>query len=56
MGLATEIAKKNNSALPLGEAAEALYDKAIQDQPELATRDFSSVYKYLQAKSQGAGQ
>lgn len=56
MGLATEIAKKNNSALPLGEAAEELYEKAIQDQPELAARDFSSIYKYLRTRSQGADQ
>lgn len=56
MGLATEIAKKNNSAMPLGEAAEALYEKAIQDEPELAAQDFSSIYKYLRTRSQGADQ
>jgi 3-hydroxyisobutyrate dehydrogenase len=56
MGLATEIAKKNHSPLPLGELAEALYAKSIQEQPELATRDFSSVYKYLKSRTQGAGQ
>lgn len=56
MGLAADIAKKNNCPLPLGEAAEALYARSIQDQPELATRDFSSVYKYLKTRTQGANQ
>lgn len=56
MGLATEIAKKNLSPLPLGELAEALYAKAIQEQPELATQDFSSVYKFLKSRAMGTSQ
>lgn len=56
MGLATDIAKKNNSPLPLGEAAEALYGNSIRDQPELATRDFSSIYKYLKNETRGDNQ
>ncbi|KAF9452843.1 3-hydroxyisobutyrate dehydrogenase [Macrolepiota fuliginosa MF-IS2] len=51
MGLATDIAKKHSSPLPLGEAAEALYASSIRDQPELAARDFSSIYKYLRTKT-----
>ncbi|KXN90482.1 3-hydroxyisobutyrate dehydrogenase, mitochondrial [Leucoagaricus sp. SymC.cos] len=54
MGLATEIATKNNTPLPLGELAEALYAKSIKEQPELATRDFSSIYKYLKSRTQGS--
>lgn len=49
MGLATEIARKNNSALPLGELAETLYGRSIQEHPELAAQDFSCIYKYLRS-------
>lgn len=47
MGLATEIASLSGSPLPLGEAAETIYEDVIKQQPELARKDFSSVYKYL---------
>ncbi|KAI0080602.1 3-hydroxyisobutyrate dehydrogenase [Panus rudis PR-1116 ss-1] len=47
MGLASEIADACASPLPLGEAAEALYAEVVQQEPELANRDFSSVYQYL---------
>lgn len=50
MGLATEIARKNNSAMPLGELAEALYGSSIQEYPDFATQDFSCVYKYLRSQ------
>lgn len=48
MGLATEAGESTGSPLPLGEAATKLYMKIIESEPELATKDFSSVYKYLQ--------
>ncbi|TFK42766.1 3-hydroxyisobutyrate dehydrogenase [Crucibulum laeve] len=47
MGLATGIAHKTESPLPLGELAEKIYSQVIQKQPELARKDFSSVYRYL---------
>jgi len=47
MGLATEIASAVGTALPLGRVAEALYAKAIEDEPEFAKKDFSAVYQYL---------
>lgn len=47
MGLATEIGDALGSPLPLGEAAEGIYADVIEQEPELARRDFSSVYQYL---------
>ena len=47
MGLASDIAQQRKSPLPLGEAAEEIYAKAIEKYPELAGRDFSSVYRFL---------
>lgn len=47
MRLATELAKKHGSPLPLGEAAESLYADALETDPELARKDFSSVYQFL---------
>lgn len=52
MGLATEAGESSGSPLPLGEAAAQLYTKIIETEPELATKDFSSVYKYLQKLQQ----
>ena len=48
MGLASELANKFGSPLPLGEAAEAIYAKVTQETPDLARKDFSSVYRYFQ--------
>ncbi|KAF4604076.1 hypothetical protein EYR40_001259 [Pleurotus pulmonarius] len=48
MGLATGIAGSQGSPLPLGEAAERLYERVIEAEPELARNDFSSVYRYLE--------
>lgn len=31
----------------MGEAAERMYAEVIEAEPELAKKDFSSVYKYL---------
>ena len=47
MRLATDIAGTHSSPLPLGEAARDLYAEVTRRRPELATKDFSSVYKYL---------
>jgi len=48
MGLATEVGRLTDGALPLGLAAEQIYAKMIEERPELADKDFSSVYSYLQ--------
>ncbi|TFK67904.1 3-hydroxyisobutyrate dehydrogenase, partial [Pluteus cervinus] len=50
MGLATNSATSTGTPLPLGRAAEAFYKEAIEQQPELARKDFSSVYRYLQSR------
>ncbi|KAF8797846.1 hypothetical protein BYT27DRAFT_7123847 [Phlegmacium glaucopus] len=47
MGLASNVAQQRKSPLPLGEAAKEIYAKAIEKRPELASRDFSSVYRFL---------
>ncbi|KAJ7445768.1 3-hydroxyisobutyrate dehydrogenase [Mycena galericulata] len=47
MGLATDIATQTGTALPLGDAARRLYSVMIKEQPELARKDFSSVYRFL---------
>lgn len=46
MGLASDIATKQNSALPLGRAAQEIYERVVEEK-ELARKDFSSVYLYL---------
>lgn len=51
MGLASESASLLGSPLPLGEAAQRIYEDVIRSTPELAGKDFSSVYKHLQAMS-----
>ncbi|KAL0577900.1 hypothetical protein V5O48_004095 [Marasmius crinis-equi] len=54
MALATDAATTTGSPLPLGEAAESLYARVIQEDPELARKDFSSIYRYLsKAAAQG---
>lgn len=47
MGLATEAGDMLSCPLPMGEAAEKMYAEVIQAEPDLANKDFSSVYKYL---------
>lgn len=47
MKLATALAAKHNTGLPLGEAAERIYADALIDAPEYARKDFSSMFKYL---------
>lgn len=47
MGLASNVAQQKKSPLSLGEAAKEIYAKAIEQRPELASRDFSSVYRFL---------
>lgn len=52
MGLATSIADLSDSPLPLGEAAQSIYEDVIKRQPKLARKDFSSVYQYLSRASE----
>lgn len=47
MGLATDIAKGFKTPLLLGEKAENIYAQVVKEQPELARKDFSSVYQFL---------
>lgn len=47
MELATNIAKASRSALPLGNAARDFYEEAIRHRPDVAKKDFSSVYVHL---------
>ncbi|KAF9262206.1 3-hydroxyisobutyrate dehydrogenase [Marasmius fiardii PR-910] len=54
MHLASDIAAMVGSSLPLGEAAEGFYARVIQEEPDLAKKDFSSIYRYLnKAASEG---
>jgi 3-hydroxyisobutyrate dehydrogenase len=48
MGLATQIGSLTGSPLPLAGAAEHIYGNVVQECPDLARKDFSSVYKYLE--------
>ncbi|KIM57077.1 hypothetical protein SCLCIDRAFT_131305 [Scleroderma citrinum Foug A] len=48
MHLATDIADTHRSPLPLGEAARDMYAEVTRTHPELAKKDFSSVYRYLE--------
>jgi len=48
MRLATDAAGTHSSPLPLGEAARDLYAEVTRTHPELAKKDFSSVYQYLE--------
>lgn len=50
MGLASDVAQQQKSPLLLGEAAKEIYAKAIEKYPELASRDFSSVYRSLKGQ------
>jgi len=51
MGLAADSASLAETPLPLGTAAQKIYEDALRRQPDLARKDFSSVYKYLQTFS-----
>jgi 3-hydroxyisobutyrate dehydrogenase len=48
MGLATDLAEKYNSPLPLGGATRELYQRLVSERPEYGKKDFSVVYQYLQ--------
>ncbi|KAF5373056.1 hypothetical protein D9758_001705 [Tetrapyrgos nigripes] len=52
MGLATNLSSLAGTPLPLGEAAECIYNQVIQEQPTLGKKDFSSVYQYLKNLSE----
>ncbi|THH10994.1 hypothetical protein EW146_g8199 [Bondarzewia mesenterica] len=48
MRLATGVSSATGSPLPLAEAAERIYADVVKQQPELAKKDFSAVYSYLE--------
>ncbi|KAF9228682.1 hypothetical protein BS17DRAFT_744692 [Gyrodon lividus] len=53
MDLALNIANTSNSPLPIGEAARDFYAEVIIRRPDLAKKDFSSIYKHLKEKLTG---
>lgn len=55
MKLATEIGKSTGTSLPLGKAAEEIYDTMVARYEDLARKDFSSVYKYLERQDAASG-
>ncbi|KAI9452323.1 3-hydroxyisobutyrate dehydrogenase [Russula earlei] len=48
LGLAMDVSKASGSPLPLTSAAERVYVEAVRRDGELAKKDFSSVYRYLE--------
>lgn len=48
LGLAIGSGDALDVPLPLGKKAEEVYAEMLKRRPELAIRDFSSVYKYLE--------
>ncbi|KAG1749083.1 NAD binding domain of 6-phosphogluconate dehydrogenase-domain-containing protein [Suillus paluster] len=48
MLLATDIAASTDSPLPLGKSAQNFYAETLQHRPDLAQKDFSSVYERLE--------
>ena len=48
MGLASESAASVGIPLPTGAEAQRVYAEVISQSPELARKDFSSVYLYLE--------
>ena len=52
MGLASESAASVGIPLPTGAEAQRVYAEVISQSPELARKDFSSVYKYIQSLSE----
>jgi len=53
LGLATDMGAKTESPLHLGKIAEGVYARAIGEKPELAQKDFSSIYKWLRGSVNG---
>jgi len=47
MGLATDVAQSSKTPVPLGEAAKEIYSTVVTNRPDLANKDFSSVYRFL---------
>jgi 3-hydroxyisobutyrate dehydrogenase len=47
MGLASDVARQAQTPRPLGEAARDIYNSVVEKQPQLAKKDFSSVYRFL---------
>ncbi|KZO89779.1 hypothetical protein CALVIDRAFT_547738 [Calocera viscosa TUFC12733] len=48
MGLAIDSGTSTETPLPLGQAAQHIYKDVVTRHAELATKDFSSVYRYLE--------
>lgn len=48
LGLATESAERYNAPLILGKIAQETYREAMQIDPKLARKDFSSIYKLIE--------
>ena len=53
MGLAANSATLAATPMPLGETALRMYDEVVEKRPDLARKDFSSVYEYLAKHSRG---
>lgn len=52
MGLASDLARKTGTLLPLGDTARGVYSGMMEKQPELGRKDFSSVYRFLASTSE----
>ena len=52
MTLATQIGSSTGSPLPLAKVAEHIYAAVMQHHNDLARKDFSSVYRYLERAAQ----
>ena len=50
MKLASEAARRTGTPLPIGGAAERLYEKVLREKEDYRRKDFSVVYKYLEEK------
>lgn len=47
MQLAKDLADAKGTPLSLGSEATQIYKQVVEDDPSLANRDFSSVYRHL---------
>lgn len=56
MGLASESAAAVGISLPTGAEAQRVYAEVIARSPELARKDFSSVYLHLEKLASKAGE
>ena len=54
MGLATDVGKAFGVPLPMAEAAKKVYSGAVEQRPDLAQKDFSSVFLLLEEAVEAA--